>query len=128
MACEGILRGAWAAVAIPSSAPAWAVLFFRRRVGDAGGFPSSGADLLGGGIAEVLAHLVRERLKPFHDLRVSGGDVGGLADVVFEVEERQADVAGAGLGGDAAVGADLGRLAIIVGEVELPLAAADGLE
>ena len=80
-------------------------------------------------VAEFVTHLVAKGLEVFHDVRMLGFDVGGFADVLFHVEQRQPDLGLAVAGGNAVRAAGpSGHGAVAVREVQLPSAHANGLQ
>ena len=70
-------------------------------------------------VAEFVTHLVAEGLEVFHDVRMLGFDVGGFADVLFHVEQRQPNLGLAVAGGNAVRAAGpSGHGAVAVREVQ----------
>src|SRR5206468_3623653 len=91
-------------------------------VGEAAGVADVFADLIGAGVAEVFAGFFGDLSQVLDDVGVLGGDVGGFADVVFEVEQFLADFADLVLPGHAAVAGGIG-VAVVVRQMHLPVAA-----
>jgi hypothetical protein len=45
-----------------------------------------------GGVTEIITALFGEAAQALHDRRILLGDVVRLADIIFQIKERQADV------------------------------------
>ena len=93
------------------------------------GSARAGAFHLPGGVAQLFAHLVGEFLDGGHDFGMLVFDVGGFADVVFQIEQGQVDFR-LPIADWPAVPASLQTAhgTVLVGEVPLPAAHADGVQ
>src|SRR5205823_6007974 len=55
--------------------------------------PDIPARTTGRGVAQVVAAFFGERLQAGHHVRILVGQIVGFADIVFQIEQRQTDVA-----------------------------------